>query len=203
MSTKTSQELFRSNAVALVETIADMIRVIRDVDLGNVNEEEVEDLAAVVDSIQAIELVEMFILQEELWPKIVARDTAFIRQDLPRVFEGVAFNIDLLMLPIAVYYDLVNGKYTDQFSNEDWPITSEDIDGLWNYCDKLLRHAYNYAKTKGNALGQITDTANTKIATINIDRKRMDLQPLPLKRRVDLSLYEHYIQKLNDKLKSK
>ena len=207
-ATKPPQDLFRANAVALVETLADLIKGIVGADLrDNIDTGAVEDLAEVIDSVKAVELVEMFILvEEEVWPKILAKDSQVFREDILKIFKKLPNNMDLLTLPVTVYFELVEGKHSKVEGMEDkknWPITQQDINSLWTYCDKLLRNAYNYCVANPAAVTSLLSKTNAKIDTDNVLFAKKKLPLLAKKRPLNVSLYTAHVEAFTAKLEAK
>ena len=119
--------------------------------------------------------------------------------------------MDLLALPVTVYFELVEGKHdkvAGMENKKNWPIKQQDIDSLWTYCNKLLRHAYNYCLANTSAVTALLNKANAKIDADNTllrEKVTKVIKPPPQtrKRPLNLDLYKAHVEKFSGTLTTK
>lgn len=197
--TKSPQDLFRANTIAIVETLSDLVKEIVDAELRfDIDTDAIEDLAEILDTIKSVDLVEMFILaEEEVWPRIVARDSEFLQKSIQSIFKKLPNNMDLLALPVLVYFELVEGKHANVAGMQhksNWPITEEDVNLLWIFSNKLLRNAYNYSVANPVEVTAALTKFNLKVDVDNRELSKKGLPLLAKKRRLDVSIYKCHVE---------
>ena len=196
---KSPQDLFRANTIAIVETLSDLVKEIVDAELrSDIDTNAIEDLAEILDTIKSVDLVEMFILaEEEVWPRIVARDSDFLQKSILSIFKKLPNNMDLLALPVLVYFELVEGKHANvpgMQHKSNWPITQEDVNSLWIFSNKLLRNAYNYSVANPLVVVAALTKFNLKVDADNRELAKKGLPLLPKKRMLDVSIYKAHVE---------
>lgn len=185
---KSPEELFRSNAVAVVQTLSDLAVDLAKADLiTDVDEDQLEGLADAVECAMPVDLVMMFVrLEEEVWPRIMARDIQFFCGDILTIFGELPEGMEVLAEPVKIYLELKADKHSKKFPDpEKWPIKADDIECLWAYCNKLLRDAYKFCLSGRHLAAAKADEAQ---------RARKKLPPRSKTREINVELYRAHVE---------
>jgi hypothetical protein len=150
---KDPEQLFKTNVLALVDTLADLLRNCAEAGMADADDEVIDDIRLPIESATAVALTEMFLATEEaIWPKIQDRKLSFFCTDMLEMFADLPDDMKLLTVPVTIHLEFKEGK---RHSKKELPVTDQDIKDLWMFCDKLLLHACNYGLAHEVALNKV------------------------------------------------
>ena len=103
------------------------------------------DIIAALAGKYESELVVMFLDKANVWENILQKNTQFFVKEVLELFADIPTDLSCLIVPVKAFLAHQAGEVECQ----DFPITQEDIDGLWEYFNQLLKGALLYNRITG------------------------------------------------------
>ena len=96
-----------------------------------------------------LKLLNGFINQYSNWENVKNRQLQFILNNSKSMFDGIPVDVAAIQFPITYYLELKQkGNFNGNKNEEDWPVTSEDIDTLWKFFDVMVGKSCRYILKK-------------------------------------------------------
>lgn len=91
-------------------------------------------------------LVESFISIHQKWHLVKEEDPSFILEEMDKMLRDNEIVIDsrVIRFPFIIYNNLCNSADWKRRNQNDWPITKEDIDCMWDYFRTFVIIACNH-----------------------------------------------------------
>jgi len=160
LTPKELETAFCKVTIETIEAFRDLIKGLYEADITSRTTEEVDAIIILADG-YGKKLIGMFLEKHKHWPRLLKRDLAGLAEDVPKLFEGMTADMSVLAVPVNEF--LKHQETEEKKRNPKFPHTQEDLDGLWEYFDELMRIAHEYNKmTKMCDLGEYEVTEEFK-----------------------------------------
>lgn len=151
---------FTETVVETIEAIGSMIEQLAQLGLVESAELEVTVITALAGKYET-ELVIMFLDKSNVWENILNKNMQFFTKDVLELFADIPADLSCLIVPVKAFLahqsekaDLL--KQAEELGHDDFPITQEDVDALWEYFNQLLKGALLYNRITGNKYNLIS-----------------------------------------------
>lgn len=136
-------EKFKAQAISMLQRIAACLGSCYDAKLTDVNNKGLLLGLTQIQKKDALFMIEDFIGIHEHWCKVFAKDTDFVLNTFPELYQSDALDTKILPIPLKIYYELKDKGYKG-LKEEKWPVNSTDELALWQYFKNMVTLSCRY-----------------------------------------------------------
>jgi hypothetical protein len=150
MSEESVQQKFVKVCGLILDSLSSMIKDAKDAGLTKEDSAQLDLALNMIGTMDPVKLVIAFIEQRKFWPDIFNKNIEFLEKGVPEVFADSPISPNVLIAPIKVYNHLLANGFKGNHNQKKWPINSEDIEGLWQRFELLIKASCRYNLENGN-----------------------------------------------------
>lgn len=169
-------EEFKNATIGLLNILKGIIFELNQDKLITFNGNAVTIIVTLLDTNSADNLIWCLASVSDNWHKIISKDSSFVTEDFPKAIRssGLPLDTNILTCPFTCYKAISESDAWKDVDEEDWPVTSDELDDIWKRMHLLVRIACKY-------IYKLRNTISTKLCP----QDRMD----PVYANIDLAKY--------------
>lgn len=132
---------FKETVVCFFENLCEiMYDMIEDGEKLSVGPKQIKVTASFAKMYDENKMIDSFIESHKEWIHIKNKNVNYLVNDLPKIYNKLPFNADVLTIPAKKYFEWEkSGHYKNCTKKEDWPVRPEDIDDYWTYIRSMIK----------------------------------------------------------------
>ena len=139
-------EKFKKTTINLLNLLKSIITELHEEKFVGFNENAVTIIITLLDAKSGDDLIWCLASVCKDWHKIISKDPTFVTQDFTKAIRssGLPLDTNILTCPFTCYDAISKSNAWKDVEKDDWPVSDEDLDCIWEKIHLLARITCHY-----------------------------------------------------------